>query len=34
MKRILRYGEVTMAHVVYLALVALVILWIILGHMH
>ena len=28
MRKVLRYGEVTMAHIVYLALTALVILWI------
>jgi hypothetical protein len=33
MKRILRFGEDTVAHIVYLALIALVILWILL-HAH
>jgi hypothetical protein len=34
MKKILRYGEVTVAHIVYVALFVLVILWIFIGHMH
>jgi len=34
MKKILRYGEVTVAHIVYVTLFVLVILWIIVGHMY